>query len=139
MIRTVYALAIVLLLAFASCSRAHKGDAKSGQPILKAIYTCKNETGRCPGRLSDLYPKCLGSAPLEDWRRGWHYSSRHLEGNSNSFILSRFSIGYKTRVEYIEDGATSGLRVNEEGHKTQFDLPSVKGLAGDSAAPVIKK
>jgi hypothetical protein len=42
------------------------------------------------------------------------------------FMLSCWSVGYKTRVEYVDDGAAAGWRVNAEGSKTAMNLPSMK-------------
>jgi hypothetical protein len=100
--------------------------AEEGQPILQAIYRYKEATGIYPESLSVLAPNYLKESPLEDWRQGWHYSLGYTWGNTNSFILSRFSIGYKTRVEYIDDGIESGWRLNAEGDKRKLNLQTMK-------------
>jgi len=117
---------IICTLALVSCSVEHKRVAVEGQPIIRAVYQYKREMGNYPENLSTLAPKYLNAAPLEDWKRGWHYSPADSRGFTNGFMLSRFSVGYKTRVEYVDDGNTAGWRVNAEGDKTQLDLPSMK-------------
>ena len=114
------------LLVLCSCSGGHTERAQEGQPIIRAIYQYRQDVGSYPTNLAVLAPKYLASAPLEDWKRGWDYSPPDSSGFTNGFVLSRWSTGYKTRVEYVDDSTMAGWRVNAEGDKTPLDLPSMK-------------
>ena len=118
-----WSLAVVMLC---SCSPQHAQQAQDGQPILRAIYQYAHETGSYPTNLAVLAPKYLAAAPVEDWKRGWDYGPADSRGITNGFRLSCWSTGYKTRVEYIDDGTTAGWRVNAEGQKSPLSLPSMK-------------
>ena len=120
---TVVILFAVLLVSCANQSAEHMRRAATGQPILSAIYQFKQDTGAYPSNLSVLVPKYLKTAPVVDWMTGWDYGPADYQGLSNGFKLSRFSVGYKTRIEYIDDGSIAGWRVNAEGAKTPLHLP----------------
>ena len=119
----------VAALVLCSCSVQHTQRAQEGQPILRAIYQYAEETGSYPTNLAVLAPKYLAVAPVEDWKRGWHYGPADSRGITNGFVLSRWSTGYKTRIEYIDDGTMAGWRVNAEGDKTPLNLPSMKSAS----------
>ena len=114
------------LLLLCSCSGGHTERAQEGQPIIRAIYQYRQDVGSYPTNLAVLAPKYLASAPLEDWKSGWDYGPPDSSGFTNGFALSRWSTGYKTRVEYVDDGTMAGWRVNAEGDKTPLNLPSMK-------------
>jgi hypothetical protein len=133
---------LVGALLLCSCSVEHTQRAQEGQPILRAIYQYAQDTGSYPTSLAVLAPKYLPVAPVEDWKRGWHYGPADSRGITNGFILSRWSTGYKTRVEYVDDGTTAGWRVNAEGDKIPLNLPSMKKASKRSlertAAPPLR-
>jgi hypothetical protein len=120
---TVVILFAAFLVSCADQSAEHTRRAATGQPILSAIYQFKQDTGAYPTNLSVLVPKYLKTAPDVDWMGGWDYGPADYQGLSNGFKLSRFSVGYKTRIEYIDDGSAAGWRVNAEGTKTPLNLP----------------
>jgi hypothetical protein len=136
-------LLVVCAFGLVSCSVEHKRIAEEGQPIIRAIYQYKRNTGNYPENLSALVPEYLKEAPFEDWKRGWKYSPADSRGFTSGFMLSRFSVGYKTRVEYIDDGTAVGWRVNAEGDKTPLDLPNMKqttsGSTGSNTTKVIRQ
>jgi len=117
---------ILGLLVLCSCSADHSGRAQDGQPIVRAIYSFREDTGNYPTNLSVLAPSYLAVAPVEDWKRGWSYGPADSSGFTDGFNLSRWSTGYKTRVEYVDDSISAGWRVNAEGKKTPLILPSMK-------------
>jgi hypothetical protein len=111
---------------FCSCSPTHRHHAEAGQPIVKAIYQYQQDTGSYPTNLAMLSPKHLKVVPRKGWEAGWAYGPGDYQGLGKGFMLSCWSVGYKTRVEYVDDRAAAGWRVNAEGSKTAMNLPSMK-------------
>ena len=108
----------IVAFFFLPGDNAWENDALTGNIILTAIYSFHSTESQLPDSLEPLFPKYLDFKPNTDRVEGWMYDKWDVKDTVNApyiFKLSRYTSGYKTRIQYFHEKDRAYWIINSEG------------------------